>query len=95
MNPDLPEQPDEGDVFAGVGIGCGIQLICLFLSIVVFYTVHDGKAGGLLLAAWGVTQWIGIIPLIFYFKGRGKSNTILGMLITGGIGLLLSSACAS
>ena len=43
----------------------------------------------------GHTQWIGIIPLILQQRGKGRSKVVQDLLITGFIGLLLSSACAT
>jgi hypothetical protein len=42
---------------------------------------------------FGLTQWLVIVPLIWRMKpGR---NTLIGLLITAGIGFLLSSSCGA
>jgi hypothetical protein len=48
-----------------------------------------------LMAAFGVIQWIGLVPLILKARASERPETALGLIITGCLGLLLSSACGT
>lgn len=95
---DLDEKdPDQGSIF----VGCGMALLCqVVLGVLGFFaiaTIH--KAGTnwavFALSSWGMTQWIGIVPAAFSMKRKGMKRTVIGLVLMGSIGLLLSSACAS
>ncbi len=81
----------------GCGMGCLVQLAFGILGLLVGLLLgFDYRNQSVIIAfsSWGVTQWIGLIPLIVHQRATGRPFTVLGVIITGGIGLLLSSACA-
>ncbi len=93
--------PYEGSVLAG----CGMAFLCQIILGVLGYfpfttlgaTLSREEFNPLVfgLSSWGLTQWVGILPLVFIMRRRGKRRTVIGLLLMGAIGLLLSSACAS
>ncbi len=52
----------------------------------------NAKVGVYFLAGWGFTQWVALGPLVISEK---KELTRTGMIVSGVLGFLLSSACAS
>jgi hypothetical protein len=44
---------------------------------------------------WGIAQWTALIPLCVLQARKENRMTIYGILITGGIGLVLNTACSS
>ena len=85
----------------GCGIGCCVQFAMLALggAIASMASVADSravpyKARAVLFVSWGITQWIVLVPLILNQKAVGNRKTVQGMLISGCLGVLLSSACA-
>ena len=46
-------------------------------------------------AASGLTQWILVLPLVFYLKRKGKSRTVKGLLIMSFIGLGVYTLCSA
>lgn len=79
----------------GVGLGCASQVAAFAAGYLV--VVLSGGGSKLLLfflAGWALTQWLLIVPLIIRHRRRGDRNIIKGLLVTGGLGLLLSSVCA-
>ncbi len=100
MEPTAPDETqippsNEGNIPAGCGLAFLCQIGAGILSLFSLALDGNNKLGVILLCSWGLTQWIGIIPLIFRFKAEGKKQTIVGLVIMGSLGLLLSSACAS
>jgi len=77
-----------------VGIGCLIGFLCQIGFIVLGILAALRLNSMVLWSSWGVTQWFVLIPLILQQRGKGHSRTVQGLIITGSIGLLLSSACA-
>jgi len=47
-----------------------------------------------ILTSWGITQWIALVPLILRERSKGNPNIAKGLVVTGCVGVLLSSACA-
>jgi hypothetical protein len=79
-------------------MGFGASVAFALLGVLAGFAVDSGGHGKLsdyLMVGWGVTQWIGIIPLIVNERKKGRKNRIKGLIIAGCIGVLLSSACAS
>lgn len=54
-----------------------------------------GRFGCWLLVSWGVTQWLAIGPLIWQQRSQGYRNRVVGLIMVGCLGLLLSAACGS
>jgi len=80
-----------GSVATGCFLGCACQIPFILLGLLALtQSNHE-----LLLASWGVTQWIALIPLIVRQRAKGHVATAKGLLIMGCIGVLLSSACAA
>ena len=85
----------------GFGIGCTCQFGFFLLggAIASLASITDSRsipfaARAALLLSWGITQWIALIPLIMSQRAAGNRKTVQGMIISGCIGVLLSSACA-
>lgn len=89
-----PKETDDS-LIQGCMMGCMIQILCLVLAIAGFLSVHSAMLGKILLCSWGFTQWIAIIPLVLKQRAEGRTGEVNGLLITGCIGLLLSSGCAT
>jgi hypothetical protein len=89
-----PPIPANDSLGRGCLYGCLCQIAFLALGfIAVFFS--NGKVQDALFVGWGVTQWIGLLPLILHHKGKDHPATVQGLLITGALGVLLSSACAA
>jgi hypothetical protein len=46
------------------------------------------------LSAFGLVQWIGLVPFMVREFKRGYRSSVKGMAIMGSIGLMLNTACA-
>jgi|HubBroStandDraft_5_1064220.scaffolds.fasta_scaffold755229_2 drug/metabolite transporter (DMT)-like permease len=93
-----PSRPSNDTVLLGCLMGFGTSVAFAVLGIVAALTVDTaghGKLSDYLFVGWGVTQWIGIIPLILNDRSKGRHKRVKGLIIAGCIGVLLSSACAS
>jgi hypothetical protein len=92
---DPKENPaDEGAVATGCAIGCGVQVLFLTAIPLALSTLRvSSQATDMASVLFGLTQWIVLGPVIW--KLRGKQKTIIGIIITGTIGFMLSSACAA
>ncbi len=86
-----------GSVLAGFGMAFLCQVICGLIAGAFLPIEGSGGPDWLVfeLSSWGLTQWVGILPLVFIMRRRGNRRTVIGLLLMGAIGLLLSSACAS
>jgi hypothetical protein len=97
----VEEEPLSGDgsVLAGFGIGCLTQVVLgalsFYAALVSACSSPIGKWVVLIGASWGLTQWVVIVPFILRQRAKGHRKTVQGLLIAGGVGVLLSSACAA
>jgi len=89
-------QPAEasGSLLEGCGLGCACQAVFFLLGLAAAYSAAN-RLTTLLWTGWGFTQWIALIPLIFQQRAKGHPKTVQGILISGFLGMLLSSACAA
>ena len=100
MNPTEPPKfaatsPAPSDpMLLGCGLGCACQALCFAVSLVAL-GMSQGKLGNLLFVSWGLTQWVGILPMYLRYKRESRPRTAQGLLIYGCLGVLLSSACAA
>jgi hypothetical protein len=100
---DPPPLIPNDSVIRGVLLTIGIQV--LFIIAVPLLTgglmsavSYRGPAVGMpftLFRWWGIAQWAALIPVCALQARKGNRMTIYGILITGGIGLLLNTACSS
>jgi hypothetical protein len=74
----------------------GVQVAVLVAGLIIL-SVANGNLKGLALVvvSWALLPWAVLVPLILKLRREGRTRTVSGILITGGIGFLLSSACAS
>jgi hypothetical protein len=83
------EKPDDS-IGRGVAIGVMVQaatIVSAALAVIASPFIYC-------LFAFGLVQWIGLVPFMMRdFKG-GYRQSVKGMAIAGCIGLLLNSACA-
>jgi hypothetical protein len=92
--PGPPPRPPADNVLVGCGLGCLCQIGFLFLGFMAA-GMSRGRFGNWLAVSWGVTQWLAIGPLIWQQRSQGYRNRVVGLIITGCLGLLLSAACGS
>ena len=88
---------DRGRLIHGWAQGCITQLfffIVGFLLASAFRTLNNNGLVTLLWTGWGVAQWLVLVPLILKNKREGRTGTVQGLILSGSLGLLLSSACA-
>jgi hypothetical protein len=100
---DPPRLIPSGSIMKGVLLTIAIQI--LFAIVLPLLTLGIGSAvlhgysplivPIALLRWWGIAQWIVLIPLCVLQTRKGNRMTMYGILITGGVGLLLSTACSS
>jgi len=93
-----PPAPPNDSILRGFAIGCGVSIAFAVIGVIAALTIDSagsGKLSDYLFASWGVTQWIGILPLIANDQSKGRNKSVKGLIIAGCVGLLLSSACAS
>jgi hypothetical protein len=96
--PPLPSRSSNDSILRGFAMGCGTSIAFAVLGVIAALTVDTagkGKLSDYLFVSWGVTQWIGILPLIANNQSEGREKSVKGLIIAGCIGFLLSSACAS
>jgi hypothetical protein len=89
---ELGPRPPDDKVLDGCLFGCACQAAFCFLGFLAAFA-NSGKLSNFLFVSWGVTQWIAIGPLIWQQKSQGYPNRVKGLIVTGCIGVLLSSAC--
>ena len=81
----MPEdQPDTGSLAKGIVIAVGLD-VGLFVLVASRYAVA--------LLACGVMQLLWLVPLYFYFRSTGESESAKGVLIVAGLCFLLNAAC--
>ncbi len=86
----------EGNLLAGCAGGCLCQLALLALAAIISQTWRPAvSTDRFVFAMWGIGQWIGIVPLIIHERRSGRSQTALGLILSGAVGTLICSACAS
>lgn len=104
MNPELPPplqpEPVAGkgqarEFLLGCSTGCLVQLVCFGIGFLLAANILGNREETLALSSWGVTQWLVLFPLILKRRRQGRRQVVLGMIASGCVGLLLSSACAS
>jgi hypothetical protein len=83
-----------GSLPVGCALGCACQIFFMLVGLAINSMTGAGKISESLVVGWGFTQWIGVAPLIFHHKEEGHPRTVQGLLISGCLGVLLSSACA-
>ena len=92
--PSFSQQPSRPDgVLNGCFQGCLCQ-IGFFLLASLISVVLPEKVGLTLIFSWGITSWIALIPLIRQARAEQRSATATGLLLTGCIGALASTACS-
>lgn len=93
----LDPQSSEDGVGRGCLYGCLCQAAFIALGLIAVFASGSAKGPGLgfLLVGWGLTQWIGILPLILRQRRQHHNETVKGLVLSGSIGLLLSAACAA
>jgi hypothetical protein len=91
----MSRQAPQGRIISGLGLGCATQIVLFLLGLMGTSIPNHPRLEMFFLLGWGLTQWIVLIPLIIRLRKQGQKRTIQGILIAGGIGVLLSSACAS
>ncbi len=79
--------------------GCllGGLITIAFAILMVFIGLSVSKS--LMLSeywfvSWGVTQWIGIVPMIMAERSKGHPKGVAGLIVAGCVGTLVSTACA-
>ena len=96
--PALPATPNPGHW----GIGIGLSVLCIVMviplalaaSIIGGQFSHEGAYLGLAVAAaFGLSQWLFVVPVGLYLRHRGKTGTAMGLWISAGIAVLLNGAC--
>jgi len=86
--------PATDSVARGCFFGCLCQLAFFGLGLLTIF-VSNGKLQNAIFVGWGVTQWIGLVPLILRNKKQQNFATVQGLIISGALGVILSSACAA
>lgn len=89
------DQRARGDNLAmGVGMGCLIQLGFLAAGFLIYNFAQKAGLSVYALSGWGLTQWLGIVPLAFMQRAKKRPRVVQGLILIGCLGLLLSSTCA-
>ncbi len=83
------EKPDDG-IGRGVGIAVMVQGATMLSG--VFGVV--ASAFFYCLFAFGLVQWIGLVPFMIREYRNGYRSSVKGIAIMGSIGLLLNTTCA-
>ncbi len=96
MTPSAPSPPNDS-VTVGCLLGCACQAAFWILGLIAAGATLGkfSKFSALIFVSWGVTQWIALAPLIWQQRSQGYTKRVTGMIITGCVGLLLSSACGA
>ncbi len=81
---------------AGIGVAIGILTQPLTL-LIAFLTSNGGHSQDytpfIVLAVFGLVQWLYIVPIGIVLHATGKSRTALGLWITAGIIFLINAGC--
>ena len=93
--PQPDKQPYEDGILVGCKLGCLSQTAFLLVGLVIAIFLNNRQGSDLAYLSAGLTQWILIIPLVISHRRKHHPQIVQGLIITGAIGLLLSSACAS
>jgi hypothetical protein len=91
-----PSSDPRDDAVDGFAIGCACQIVFFLLGMAGAFAINSSeRLPNMLAASWGITQWIALVPLILKQRAKGRTRMVNGLIISGCIGVLLSSACAS
>lgn len=96
--PNAPAQSSRNQWAIGFvsGIGCIVMVVPLALAIGVIADQFDPEGaylGLMVVALFGLSQWVFALPLGFYLRYRGKLEMAMGLWITAGVATLLNGAC--
>jgi hypothetical protein len=75
-------------VLLGVGGVIAVGAVTALLSLLAQSTVILAGIAGI-----GATQWLVLVPLVFWLRKRGETQTVQGILLTGGMVFLLNATC--
>ena len=100
---DPPALIPKDSIVRGVLLTIGVQILFIIAVPLLAFGLmsavsYRGSAVGIFLILflwWGIAQWTALIPLCALQARKGNRMTMYGILITGGIGLLLNTACSS
>ena len=85
----MDENGSKGNLWQGFLLAGGVNVGALLVAII---TIPLG-VGAVLLAGFGLLQFIWIGIMFAKYKARGRIETAKGFLLAAGITLLLSAAC--
>ncbi|HEY1939319.1 MAG TPA: hypothetical protein VGJ33_15415 [Candidatus Angelobacter sp.] len=81
---------DEGRIILGLLLCWGLNVAEIFVGILMLNSLIVGVA---MIGGVGVLQLVYVLPLYFWFKKQGKTDTAKGMVIAASITALLNAAC--
>ncbi len=86
---------DTGYEGAGAALAVGLVPLTVVISVICSDPVIDAppSLGSYMLMLFGLTQFIYIAPLSWWFYRRGKTQTARGLLSMAGVIFLLNSGC--
>ena len=84
-----PQTPDRGSMLHGFLIAAGWNALAIVVSAALIAAV----IGVFLVAAFGLAQFVWLLPVRASFVKAGKTESAKGVLITAGITVLLNAAC--
>ena len=94
--PTISDPRDPRDhIGVGCAMGCGVQLAFLAVGLLISVNLRSNTDSTLAAMSFGVTQWIALIPLVLNERAKGRPKRVTGLLITGCLGVLLSTACGA
>lgn len=80
------------------GVGVAIAILTQPLTLLIAFAssavgMVEGYAGLVVLMAFGLAQYLYIVPIGIWLHSMGKTRTALGLWITSGIIFLLNAGC--
>jgi hypothetical protein len=93
---------NEGSAFRGFALVVVLQLLQAGLVMSIGDQFNSGGDAGLgrsLMVAFiglggaGIIQLIYVVPLYFYFKKKGRTETARGLVIAASLVILINAAC--
>jgi hypothetical protein len=93
-----PRPPDRGHWAVGLAIALGCIGMVILLALLVggiasLINSEGGFLGMIVLAVFGLSQWLFVLPIGLYLRKTGKTDTAMGLWITSGVAMLLNGAC--
>ena len=94
--PAMPSDRGSWPIGLAFAIGCIVMVIPLAFAAGMIASQFEPEGvflGLTVVAVFGLSQWLFVVPVGLYLRHRGKTDTAMGLWISAGVATLLNGAC--